>query len=529
MTVELGRDQRPAGDVHVRAADLPRRPERPERSRSRRARRVEREPGQRDEPEPAGLLAAGRAATSQNGTQCPANKLVITPSAPIPERHDLHRHDRLHRPPGRARRRRRLDRGLVPRQYDRRADDGAFVTTEPVGTDVVDAAQQPPDARSRPTTSTTRPTSARRRSPRRARRLHAADRHDRTRPVPPTSREPARRELPRRLVRPGTGTRRSRSRTTSSRTASARYDLIGADEPDVGDPVLRGAGQLDHGRPEGDEQDRDGQAGGHRRLPDARSTGRSRSRPTASSSASRRRASRRRCRARSPSRAGRSAAPPARRWARSTTRTCTSGSATTSPRRAFNLTFWKEGFATLGEYLTHGPRHADRGGSPGRRPRRRFENSLISRFNTNYNTTSSSFWTAAPSNPTVGNLFTTSNTYTRPGTAYIALWQILGRDRMISAMKEIQSHVRRRQHHRAAARGRSSASACRSRARRATRGSTSSSPQWCDTAYPTGGANTTNKPQITGPGLNGTGFVCAQVTSGEPGRRRTAGTRARRR
>jgi hypothetical protein len=37
-------------------------------------------------------------------------------------------------------------------------------------------------------------------------------------------------------------------------------------------------------------------------------------------------------------------------------------------------------------------------------------------------------------------------------------------------------------------------------------------PQWFDTAYPTGGTNTTNKPKITGPALNGTGFVCAQVS-----------------
>ena len=41
-------------------------------------------------------------------------------------------------------------------------------------------------------------------------------------------------------------------------------------------------------------------------------------------------------------------------------------------------------------------------------------------------------------------------------------------------------------------------------------------PQWFDTAYPSGGANTTNKPALTGPGLNGTGFVCAQVAPASP-------------
>ena len=103
---------------------------------------------------------------------------------------------------------------------------------------------------------------------------------------------------------------------------------------------------------------------------------------------------------------------------------------------SFNLTFWKEGFATLGEYL-----NTARGTPPGITSGPAFEASLVSRFNGtgNYNTTSSSFWTTAPSNPTVGSLFTTSNTYTRPGTAYVALWQILTRDGMIAAMKQIQS------------------------------------------------------------------------------------------
>src|SRR3954465_4159207 len=103
---------------------------------------------------------------------------------------------------------------------------------------------------------------------------------------------------------------------------------------------------------------------------------------------------------------------------------------------AFNLTFWKEGFATLGEYLT-----TARGTLPGVTGGPAFEASLVNRFNGtgNYNTTSSTFWNTAPSNPTVGSLFTTANTYTRPGTAYVALWQALTRDGMIAAMKQIQS------------------------------------------------------------------------------------------
>ena len=113
----------------------------------------------------------------------------------------------------------------------------------------------------------------------------------------------------------------------------------------------------------------------------------------------------------------------------------------------FELTFWKEGFARLGEYLNNA-RTAAGGGSSGQL----FEDSLIRQFNTTYGSTNSSFWTVAPSNPTVGSLFSTNNTYNRPAATYLALWQILGRDRMISAMHDIPEHLRRRQHHRAAAR-----------------------------------------------------------------------------
>ena len=177
---------------------------------------------------------------------------------------------------------------------------------------------------------------------------------------------------------------------------------------------------------------------------------------------------------------------------------------------AFNLTFWKEGFARLGEYLNNA-RTAAGGGSTGPA----FETSLLNQFNTNYGTASSTFWTGAPSNPTVGTLFTTNFTYNRPGTSYLALWHILGRDRMISAMQDIQSTYG----------GGSiteqqledlfrdwlpiSSASCNARLDQFF-------PEWWDTAFPTGGAGTTNKPKVTGPGLNGTGFVCAAVTPASP-------------
>jgi Peptidase family M1 domain len=178
---------------------------------------------------------------------------------------------------------------------------------------------------------------------------------------------------------------------------------------------------------------------------------------------------------------------------------------------AFNLTFWKEGFATLGEYLNT----ASGGSPPVITSGPAFETSLVNRFNTNYGTTSSSFWMTAPSNPTVGSLFNNSNTYTRPGTAYVALWEALTRDGMIAAMHEIQKtygggNITEPQLEQAFRNHLPVSSAsCNQRLDQFF-------PQWFDTAYPSGGANTTNKPAITGPGLNGTGFVCAQVTPASP-------------
>jgi hypothetical protein len=40
--------------------------------------------------------------------------------------------------------------------------------------------------------------------------------------------------------------------------------------------------------------------------------------------------------------------------------------------------------------------------------------------------------------------------------------------------------------------------------------------QWWNTSFPSGGANTLNRPMLTGPGLNGQGFPCAKVTPAAP-------------
>ena len=139
---------------------------------------------------------------------------------------------------------------------------------------------------------------------------------------------------------------------------------------------------------------------------------------------------------------------------------------------AFNLTFWKEGWATVGEYLNTARTAANNAGGLGTPAGdAAFDASLISRFNTNYGTKSTNFWTGAPSNPTVGSLFSFSSTYTRPGTAYLALRQILdasasrpASDRWIGVMKQIQSQYGGGSSPRPSSR-RFSTSGCRTRAR----------------------------------------------------------------
>jgi hypothetical protein len=177
---------------------------------------------------------------------------------------------------------------------------------------------------------------------------------------------------------------------------------------------------------------------------------------------------------------------------------------------AFNLTFWKEGWATVGEYLNTARNAANAAGGLGTPAgNAAFDTSLINRFNTNYGATSNSAWTSAPSNPTVGNLFTTVSTYTRPGTAYLALRQILdasaGRpasDRWIGAMKQIQTQYGGGTITEAQLEAvfhqwlPNQSAACSTKL-------DTFFTQWFDTAYPTPN-NPTNKPQITGPGIGGT-------------------------
>ena len=136
--------ERPARDLRVRAADVPGRPERAERPRPAGARDVERQPRQRDEPEPARLLAAGQRQRPERES-VPREQARDHAFGADPVGRHLRRARRLHRPAGRPRRRRRLDRGLVPGQHDRGAERRQLRHDRAGGHGVLDAAQQPPD------------------------------------------------------------------------------------------------------------------------------------------------------------------------------------------------------------------------------------------------------------------------------------------------------------------------------------------------------------------------------------------------
>jgi hypothetical protein len=66
-----------------------------------------------------------------------------------------------------------------------------------------------------------------------------------------------------------------------------------------------------------------------------------------------------------------------------------------------------------------------------------FQASLVNRFNTNY-ASAGSFWAAGPSDPTPASLFSRSSTYGRPGTAYLALREILGSINFTRTLQQTQ-------------------------------------------------------------------------------------------
>jgi peptidase M1-like protein len=118
----------------------------------------------------------------------------------------------------------------------------------------------------------------------------------------------------------------------------------------------------------------------------------------------------------------------------------------------YNLTFFKEGMATLGEYLFAARNAAtSAGGLDTPAGQAAFDASLVNQFNANY--ADKQLWTAAPSEATPATLFSGRFTYTRPCTAYIALRQIVGKANFASALQQI-ARLPVLQHHRGTTGGR---------------------------------------------------------------------------
>jgi hypothetical protein len=177
----------------------------------------------------------------------------------------------------------------------------------------------------------------------------------------------------------------------------------------------------------------------------------------------------------------------------------------------YHMTFFKEGLATLAEFFYHARLAEDAAGGPSSpQGQAAFEASLVSQFNKLYRS-ADSFWTTAPSNPEPFSLFSGSNTYDRPGAAYIALRLILGPVNFNQALQQLQrtyggSSISEAQLEAAFHQWLPVQSAtCQARL-------SQFFTQWFDTAYPTGGGK--NRPMITGPGLDGPGFYSADGMCG---------------
>jgi hypothetical protein len=168
----------------------------------------------------------------------------------------------------------------------------------------------------------------------------------------------------------------------------------------------------------------------------------------------------------------------------------------------YTMTFFKEGMAQLAQYMLTARNAEIAAGGPGTAAgQAAFQASLIAQFNTNY-ARGASFWSEAPSNPTPFSLFDTNPTYRRPATAYIALWQILGTARFTQVLRQVQQEygggsITEAQWEAAFTKALPNQSAaCQSLI-------SQFFTEWFDTAYPSG---TSAKPDITGPGLAGPGF-----------------------
>jgi hypothetical protein len=170
----------------------------------------------------------------------------------------------------------------------------------------------------------------------------------------------------------------------------------------------------------------------------------------------------------------------------------------------YRMTFFKEGMATMAEFLYQARLAENAAGGPSSPAgRAAFQASLVGEFNAIYRL-GGTFWTVAPSNPDPSGLFSGSSTYYRPGAAYLALRQILGPRRFTRALRQIQriyggASIAEPQLEAMFQRWLPDQTrAAHARLRRFF-------AQWFDTAYPAGGG--AHRPTITGPGLAGPGFA----------------------
>jgi hypothetical protein len=171
---------------------------------------------------------------------------------------------------------------------------------------------------------------------------------------------------------------------------------------------------------------------------------------------------------------------------------------------SWSMTFFKEGLATVAEELFAARTAAQKhGGLSTTAGRHAFQAGLVATFDAIYGARGH-HWIGAPSNPTPLSLFSTNATYNRPSAAYLALRQILGHARFVDALKQLQ--------HRYGGHGITepqleagfrrwlpvtATSGCKARL-------SQFFTQWFDTAYAPGGG--AQRPDITGPGLDGPNF-----------------------
>jgi hypothetical protein len=180
----------------------------------------------------------------------------------------------------------------------------------------------------------------------------------------------------------------------------------------------------------------------------------------------------------------------------------------------YRMTFFKEGLATVGEFLYQARLAENAAGGPSSPAgRAAFQASLVNEFDAIY-AIGGTFWTVAPSNPEPYGLFSGASTYARPGAAYIALRQILGHGNFTQALRQIQrtyggASVSEPQLEAVFHRWLPvHSSACQARL-------SQFFTQWFDTAYGPGGG--TQRPTLTGPGLAGRGFSGAHGRCGGAG------------